>query len=101
MISKVIFKKLVAVSLMGSMSVGYVAYEHSLGDAKDNAGANEQLMEKISMFSTSYVSNGSKKFGYGAEKNDRKSASASDGTSLTGRAGAYSYSRVGKAYKYD
>ena len=101
MISKIILKKIVAVGVMGSMGVGYVAYESRLGDAQGGNDANEQLMENISMFSTSYVSSSSKQTGYGYRKNDRKSESASDGTSLTGRAGAYSYSRIGKSYEYD
>jgi len=99
MISKGILKKIVAVSVMGSMGVGYVAYESRLGDAQGDGDRGNAMIMNASMFSTSYVSSGSRQSSYGYQRNDRRGESASDGTSLTGRAGAYSYSRIGTAYQ--
>ena len=101
MISRVILKKLLSVGLMGSMGVGYVAYESRVGDAEGDGDQGNAMIMNASMFSASYVSNGSKKSSYNYQRNDKKTESASDGMSLTGRTGAYSYSRIGKTYKYD
>lgn len=103
MISKANLKKLVAIGIMGFMSVGYVVYQSRLDDVKvEGHDANDDLMENISMFSSAYESNGSNKTtGRGQRKNDKEGENPSDGTSLIGSAGAYEYSRIGKAFKHE
>ena len=99
MISKVVLKKLIAVTVVGSVSVGYVAYQ-SFFDNMEGEGKKDDyntMIDNIGMFSVSYVSGSSSlSGGYGkAKENDR----SSDDMSLLGSSGSYGHSRVGKVYK--
>lgn len=100
MISKSVLMKLAAVSVVGSVSVGYIAYNARLGnlEAKDNE--YDKMIENMSMFSTSYISSGGGLHGgYGRPK--KEGPEESDSVSLTGSGGSYDHSRVGKEFIYD
>jgi hypothetical protein len=96
MISKVIFKKLLAVAAIGASSVGYVAYQSSFGDSSGNnkGGDYEKMMQNMSMFSTAYISNDSNRVGINGKR--KRGSSNNNDVSILGGNGRYDYSRIGK-----
>jgi len=101
MISKILLKKLAAVTVVSSISVGYVAYQSIFSSAETEAGDKKDdynsMVKNMSMFSTSYIGGTGMAGGYGRSK--RKSHSSNDETSLLGSNGSYDYSRVGTEYR--
>ena len=100
MISSVVLKKLIAVTVVSSVSVGYVAYQSVFNNAEGDGKKEDHnaMIENMSMFSKAYVSAGSALSGGGYGK-AKQNGSSSDDVSLLGGSGSYGHSRVGKAYR--
>lgn len=100
MMSKVVLKKLIAVTVISSASVGYVAYQSVFNNMEGNGEKDDHnaMISNMSMFSTAYISgNSSLSDGDGKA---RKYNQFNDDISLLGSKGSYGHSRVGKAYRY-